>query len=670
MLAARINKMQPAITVLTHACSDIRHPSLMLQTKDGRRYIFGEIGEGFQRSLVQHKTKSTKLTGIFLTGTIRWSQMSGLPGYLLSLAEVHRVSEIHSALHEKTQRMIASWKNFTFHTPLNLDTASPNGFQDENVAIESVILGENSLPSTSYILQILPVRGKFMVAKARALGVPSGALFGKLSNGETVTTPDGKIVQPHEVLGPSPTPCRVLILDLPTESHVKEVLTHSWEARLKRKREEDNEYEVSISAIYYFLSNEVDVNSSALAEIAAAYPSAKHVVSHPATSPDFMTLQRLKELQTALREIIPDHIPRVYENGPEMSLPEPFVPLKQNDIMGLTAHDAVELVSEPLKSSAPATPSIKFSDNEPTVVTLGTGSSAPSNFRNVSSSMVRVPTSSGARGILFDCGEGTLNTLKRIYGPTGLQDRLKEIDTVYISHMHADHHLGLLTFIRHWHQTNSGTLNLLGPAAIFKFVLAWESIDSGEVDVNRLNFVDLEDVIQGSGFSSRSPMDEDSQVALFERLGFSVRTCRAIHCDRSYSAVFDYDLPDGSTFRVAYSGDTRPNSYFARLAADSDVLVHEATHEDELQEDAISKRHSTISEALSIAAQMRARNIILTHFSQRYPRLPDVRGLKIPAPACFAFDSLHAPLSKIKELFEATNSVARAVAALESDDDQ
>ena len=38
--------------------------------------------------------------------------------------------------------------------------------------------------------------------------------------------------------------------------------------------------------------------------------------------------------------------------------------------------------------------------------------------------------------------------------------------------------------------------------------------------------------------------------------------------------------------------------------------------------DAIAKKHSTISEAIGVGIAMNARRVILTHFSQRYSRLP------------------------------------------------
>ena len=39
--------------------------------------------------------------------------------------------------------------------------------------------------------------------------------------------------------------------------------------------------------------------------------------------------------------------------------------------------------------------------------------------------------------------------------------------------------------------------------------------------------------------------------------------------------------------------------------------------------DARAKRHSTISEAIGVGADAGACRVVLTHFSQRYPALPD-----------------------------------------------
>lgn len=58
------------------------------------------------------------------------------------------------------------------------------------------------------------------------------------------------------------------------------------------------------------------------------------------------------------------------------------------------------------------------------------------------------------------------------------------------------------------------------------------------------------------------------------------------------------------------------------IGRDSDLLIHEATMEDELAHEAIAKMHSTTSQAIDVGKQMNAKSILLTHFSQRYAKLP------------------------------------------------
>lgn len=79
------------------------------------------------------------------------------------------------------------------------------------------------------------------------------------------------------------------------------------------------------------------------------------------------------------------------------------------------------------------------------ISTLGTGSAIPSKYRNVSSTVLSIPNLyKGQVGeILLDCGEGTLGQMRRKYGADGMYKLYAGLKMIFISHMHADHHLGL-----------------------------------------------------------------------------------------------------------------------------------------------------------------------------------------------------------------------------------
>lgn len=102
-----------------------------------------------------------------------------------------------------------------------------------------------------------------------------------------------------------------------------------------------------------------------------------------------------------------------------------------------------------------------------------------------------------------------------------------------------------------------------------------------------------------------------------------MESCLVNHClnARAVSVTF----PTG--FKFSYSGDCRPSKNFAEMGKNSTVLLHEATFDDELRRDAKAKRHSTTSEAIGVGLAMRARRILLTHFSQRYQKIPIMSGI-------------------------------------------
>lgn len=46
--------------------------------------------------------------------------------------------------------------------------------------------------------------------------------------------------------------------------------------------------------------------------------------------------------------------------------------------------------------------------------------------------------------VLLDSGEGTYGQLVRHFGSTGAEQVLNDLRAIYISHLHADHHIGLI----------------------------------------------------------------------------------------------------------------------------------------------------------------------------------------------------------------------------------
>jgi ribonuclease Z len=57
-------------------------------------------------------------------------------------------------------------------------------------------------PAMGYALVEADRKGRFDPDHARSIGVPEGPLWGRIHKGEPVTLPDGRVVQPSELVGP------------------------------------------------------------------------------------------------------------------------------------------------------------------------------------------------------------------------------------------------------------------------------------------------------------------------------------------------------------------------------------------------------------------------------------------------------------------------------------
>ncbi|CDO56641.1 hypothetical protein DV113_004460 [Geotrichum candidum] len=754
------------IQVMSHGTTDCPSPALLLQTVDGRRHVFGGIGEGFQRLMTQSKIKMGKFTNIFLTGNLNWERMGGLPGLLLTIADQGVKSiNVHSS-NEHIGWACAAWRHFIFRQNIDLN---PNSlavnrlFEDKyfyslaiaiskdkdaaplteeqekehekvNDAAKNIVkrmfprpgdkvdskdatslkLNDIVSPDTtssSYIIQIKQTRGRFNVEKANKLGVPKGSIRSVLSRGEPITLEDGTVVTPDQVLEPTINGPRVLVIDCPGAEYVDSVLSQDWvqslspakhpkqtgkllrssaldnsaSPPLKRQRTDniDSPYDglsEKPAVVYHFLGKSVNPFEGPyfdwlLKSKDLFKEDCMHFIQHPDYAPDGITFDSAALLNIKLRYLYPDNfrvlqacdaVKQMPANIPEnirlgygfgvVSL-EPAVQYDGRRERSSGAVDMAEIEEftlSPLKAKLaeanlsiegeptfvpPEIPETHLKDVE--VITIGTGSALPSKYRNVVSTLVRVKPGE-RKSILFDCGEATIGNLRRLFGVDESIKVLRELQILYLSHLHADHHLGAISFIRHWLEANEGSdapLYVMGPWKYFQFLHEWTQLEEA-VSMGRIKFVDNESFIIGSSFlaDNNRKIDEIERFAITdspsffyemkEKVGLSdVRTCKAKHCDLAYCVSFTFDLSENQKFQVAYSGDTRPTNMFAfKVGQGADLLIHEATHENGLEKEAAKKRHTTIGQALDVARKMNAKYTILTHFSQRYPKLPNIES--------------------------------------------
>lgn len=260
---------------------------------------------------------------------------------------------------------------------------------------------------------------------------------------------------------------------------------------------------------------------------------------------------------------------------------------------------------------------------------LGTGSAIPSKYRNVSSILVI----NKASAIFLDCGEDTLYNVLRIFGSIEI---LQKVDAIYISHSHPDHHLGAISLI-HQILTMRTSVNVIGPKITCDFIKQY--CTKGVV----FYFTDTNKRPQQQYNAHLMKLDDYKTTYDF---GYKITTCPVNHTVDSYGVRVDF-----SDISISYSGDCRPSFLFEKLSNSVDVMIHEATFADELHTKALQTKHSTITEAVGIYKNSNAKTLILTHFSQRYPKKIDIKNV-ICAFDFFVYDFFDHNIDKTQEVMD------------------
>lgn len=607
-----------------------------------------------------------------------------------------------------------------------------------------------SAQSLCYLVKNQPRRGKFNVARAKELGVPV-PMFKLLTEGESVTTPEGGNVTPDMVIGEPVGGYGFVVADLPDEAYV--------DAFVARPEWADEKLMDRVKAVYWFLGpgmvadariqafmqrflqgdeerrnfvlsmdtcpNMVAFESIAdnqmklhavdparfhiptfdnnvavpgIAELpppAATPTTSKHKAATPGKLPQASPSSTVAD-NTASASTSSNKVPDTSNNGPgspsaplfysgrtgatmqtgpqlafkgDASHVVPFAPLADasatlDPAVAALAASARATLSTPSFRRAVAASNASLPHPDAEVVSLGTGSAMPSKYRSVSATLLRVP---GHGSYLLDCGENTLGQLRRVYGEAGADDVIRDLRAVWISHLHADHHLGTAAVLRAWRDltdadiaqsqatgTGAPQLAVIAHAHFLAWLREYHRVeDVGLSPGGRVRLCEMTlPASPGNTTGEREgtvarplifPLDQREALGLAR-----VDAVRVDHCLGALACVLTFH--GGLT--VAYSGDCRPSDRFAALARDRGrdaarqagllpptptdagdmgddataggvtLLIHEATFEDGREGDATAKKHSTSAEALDVARRAGARRVLLTHFSQRYQKFP------------------------------------------------
>jgi ribonuclease Z len=268
------------------------------------------------------------------------------------------------------------------------------------------------------------------------------------------------------------------------------------------------------------------------------------------------------------------------------------------------------------------------------VVFLGTSGSAPTALRSPSATLLR----RGGERLLIDCGEGTQRQLLRS------EVGLVELEEVFLTHLHADHFLGLPGMLKTFNlRGREVPLTVVGPSGTreliadlrrvvgrISYTLTVVELGPGDILERgdaRLHVFQVEHGVASLGYA----LVENERPGRFDveesdRLGVPDGPLRG-----ALQRGEDVTLPGGAVVRaeqvvgaprpgrkVVLTGDTAPAPSVVEAAAGADVLVHEATFLADERDRARETQHSTAGEAALVAREAGVRMLALTHLSGRY----------------------------------------------------
>ncbi len=268
---------------------------------------------------------------------------------------------------------------------------------------------------------------------------------------------------------------------------------------------------------------------------------------------------------------------------------------------------------------------------------LGNNSAIPAHDRNQTSQLLQLDS----QYVLIDCGEGTQIQLSK------QNIRLGRIKTVLISHLHGDHYFGLIGLISTMHLFHrKQKLKVFAPPGLEKIITlqlkASETTLCYELEFIPLLHDGLQEILHKESFTIQSfPLahgikcygflikekpkqwrinkDKLPDNMLIQEIITLKNGKNVSHENGSIKyALEEYTLPPRPSRSYAYCSDTSYYEEIIPFIQHVDLLYHEATFADDMENRATITLHSTASHAATIAKKAGVQKLLLGHYSTRY----------------------------------------------------
>jgi ribonuclease Z len=274
------------------------------------------------------------------------------------------------------------------------------------------------------------------------------------------------------------------------------------------------------------------------------------------------------------------------------------------------------------------------------VTILGNNSAVPAFDRHPTSQVVTI----NGNLFLVDCGEGTQVQMIRY------KIRRSKISHIFISHLHGDHYFGLVGLINSFGLLNHlQDLHIYAPSPLQEIIdwqlkvasttlpykLFFHTIRKEEVLVDGEKFTvkcfPTNHRIECYGFSfhekksSRKLLPGKAKeygipISFYDHLKNGENFIQPDGNIIKYEWVTE-DVPPGKTY--AYCADTKYDESIIAYIRDADLIYHETTYLDALQERAAERFHTTTRQAALIAKKANVKKLLIGHFSSKYDTLED-----------------------------------------------
>ncbi len=231
------------------------------------------------------------------------------------------------------------------------------------------------------------------------------------------------------------------------------------------------------------------------------------------------------------------------------------------------------------------------------VIFFGTSGGIPTKDRNVTA--IGLKTDSD-RWSLFDTGDGTTFQIERSSWD------LSKLDSIFITHTHADHFFGILSVIyRKDMYRQSCDLTVYAPKGVKEFIEYSLNFTKKVFVKFKLTIVEIAD---------------GSEIELRD---MSIKVLPMRHRIPCYGYYIE-----AMNKRLIIAGDNEAPEILKEYLPTLDMLIHECTF---MQEHYVKHRknsmHTTAKKLGEVAHKYGLKSLVATHLSARYKSEDEVRGL-------------------------------------------